>query len=66
MSYRDEKQSLESVSDILSGIEKFNAAVNERIKSDDWKQDHLTEIHELRMKLIAIQIELENVRKENW
>lgn len=67
MSYRDPKQSLEGPIDkILEGIEEFNAAVEERFRSGEWPEDHITEIVMIGKELFAQKFDLLKVKKETW
>lgn len=67
MSVRDEKQALEPhIDTILGGIEKFNAAVRERIHSQDWKATHLLELQRLRQRLLDLEADLVALKHTTW
>lgn len=67
MSYRPEEQSLEpSIKEILSGIEKFNNAVKERINESAWSKEHIEYLNKIRRELFDIQVKLENLNRETW
>jgi hypothetical protein len=67
MSYRPENQALtEPIEKILEGIEQFSMAVHERIKSDEWKRDHIYFLMDIRAKLHLLEPILREVKRETW
>lgn len=67
MSYRAPEQSLEEPIDmILEGMKAFSAAVSERVKSHEWKKEHLQEIAALRSKLLNLEFELHSLKEDTW
>ena len=67
MSYRPEEQSIcGPLEDIMKGIDKFSAAVNERIKDGDWTEEHLEEINDLRGELLSLYARIGKLARDNW
>jgi len=67
MGYRPEYQAINPpVEKILEGIEDFDAAAKKRAESNEWSEEHITKLNELRKKLFELQIELEALFKETW
>lgn len=65
--YRPKEQELVPHLDlILEGIEGLKGAMNERIKSNDWKAEHIEELVQLQIRLIPLEPELIKLRSENW
>ena len=67
MSYRPENQSIEDpCRAILSGIEDFECAVNERVGSGDWKNSHIAEIVDLAKELSFLKYRFMQLAEETW
>lgn len=67
MSYHDEEQAIEPhINTILKGIEGFNEATRQRIKSGNWQDTHIRELNELRRRFLDIEVELNRLKKETW
>lgn len=67
MGYRNPDHSLHSpLSDIIKGIEDFDNVANYRIMSTEYNKEHIKELNEMRIKLYALKIELELMKKDNW
>lgn len=67
MSYRPDEQSIETpCRKIIQGINEFSAATSERIKSDEWKADHIKELNALRVRLMNLLGELETLAESTW
>jgi hypothetical protein len=67
MSYRPKNQELETpINNILDNIELFNEHSNERIKSNVWRTSHILKLYNVRTKLLAIQLDLLEIKNETW
>jgi hypothetical protein len=67
MSDRPVEQSLRlPAAAILARIKEFDLAVTSRIESNAFTPDHIDEIHELSLKLVALRPELQKIVNENW
>lgn len=67
MSYRAPEQDLEEpIDDIINGIDKFDKAVDKRVESNEWQQEHLVEISELSLQLRRIKFSLVKLKHETW
>lgn len=59
MGYAQENEQLSpSIDKILEGMEEFNNAVNDRIKSGEWNSAHIQRLNELRKEFNDLQIEI--------
>lgn len=67
MSYKDPNQSIETpLRKIFDGIKEFDKAVDKRIESNEWKEEHLDEIDELRNNLNQYKRILIELIEGNW
>lgn len=67
MAYRPQNEALEEPIDkILQGIQEYNNAVDRRIKSNEWTIKHINQINATRLRLLAIQIELVQIKADTW
>lgn len=68
MSYRDPTQALKpSINKILSGIDEFNIAAENRAKDlGEWKKDHLIELIDLRKRMLDLAFELRELESNTW
>lgn len=67
MSYRAPEQALEEPIDkILNGIAEYDAAVDKRIESGEWKKDHCDEIADISLALRRIAMRLRKVKAHTW
>ena len=67
VSYTPEDQYLEpSLEKILEGIKEFNEAAQKRTEAgrSEWKQSHLDELRDLRIKFIMLEAELTKLKDE--
>jgi hypothetical protein len=64
---RPDNQALEpAIDNILTGINIFNLATKERIKSGEWQDEHIEKLNKLRKKFIDLEVELEILKEETW
>lgn len=54
----DNQRLAEPIEAILKGIDDFNSAVDERIKSDDWLESHIRELIKISNKLTKLRTKL--------
>lgn len=67
MTYRPDNQALEEpIYMILEGMEKFNSATKERVKSGEWNSDHIDKLNRIRKNFIDLQVQLEILKEETW
>ena len=67
MSYRPDSQSVETPArKIIEGIEEFESAVMERIRSHDWKDSHIDELKKLNLQLQLLKMDLATLAEDNW
>lgn len=67
MSYRDPDQALEDpIDEILSGISRFSRAVEARVDSNEWMEDHIDDLLTVRIELLKIDPLLRKIRSETW
>lgn len=67
MSYRPDSQSIETpCRKIIEGIEEFETALMERVRSGEWKQSHITDLQSLALELARVKYTLANVAQETW
>ena len=67
MGYRPPEESLEQpLSDMLNGIEDFNKAVDKRIDSQEYKDEHIKELQDAVLELTKIKFTLVKLKQENW
>ena len=67
MSYRPDSQSLEKPGvKIMEGIEEFDSAVLERIRSGEWSDSHLTELRTAMLELNRVKYSLAHLVTTTW
>jgi hypothetical protein len=67
MSYRPDEQSIEDPARaIVRGITHFQEAVEERIKSDNWKSDHIANLTAFASEMTDMKYRLMQLAEENW
>lgn len=67
MGYRPDNQALEpAIDEIISGIEKFHSAHEQRIISGDWSEEHYEELSELELELYGLKRRLQRLKRETW
>ena len=67
MSYRPDNQSLEKPGQkIMEGVEEFESAVMERIRSGEWKDSHVEELRAIMGQLNGIKYSLAHLVTTTW
>ncbi len=67
MSYRPDNQALDPISTkLIEDIETFDAAVKERIKCGEWKDEHIAEILDVSEKLNRLMQRLVKIAGNTW
>lgn len=67
MSYRPENQSVEKpLTLIIQGIELFNNVVNARINANEWNENHIQKINDLRNDFNKIYPILVKLLNDTW
>ena len=67
MSYRPDNQSIETPArKIIEGIEEFESAVQERIRSGEWQQTHLADLCDMSIDLSRVKLALAMLAEHTW
>jgi hypothetical protein len=67
MSYRPPEQSIEGPAhDIAEAVDRFSAAVDRRLASGDWSEDHISRLEELEARLHVLRYPLLRLAEETW
>ena len=67
MSYRPDSQSVETpCRKIIEGIEEFESAVQERVRSREWKDTHLAELCDMVVEMSRLKMQLALLAEGTW